>query len=115
VTYEFRNPCIKIFEHPSIADGASFSKEWDTDDSYVLKYIFIKADGARTTKSTITLWIAGTPLTKDKCLCNTFGSNPEDALLFNIQIPKGARINYEGVNKEGATKDFTVELVFEKA
>ena len=115
MSYEFKNPVIKYFEHSSIADSGSFSQEWDTDDEYVLRHIFIKADGARTTKSTITVWVGNMPLTKDKCLCNTFGTNPEDALLFNMRIAKGVKIKYEGVNKEGATKDFTVELVFDRA
>lgn len=114
MAYEFKNPCIKIFEHSGVADGASFSSEWDADESYTLKYIFVKADGARTTKSTITLWIANTPITKDRALCNTFGSNPEDALPLNVPLAKGTRVKYEGVNREGATKDFTVELVLER-
>jgi len=114
MTHEFTNPVVKIFEHDSIADGGTFSEEWDTDAHYTLKYIFIKADGASTTKSTITIRIANTPLTKDKALCNTFGTNPENALPLNVDLPHGTRISYEGVNNEGATKDFTVELVMER-
>ena len=115
MTYEFKNPVIKIFELGTITAGSTFSGEWDTDDSYVLKYVFVKADGAKTTKSTMTFLINNVPLTKDKCLCNTFGSNPEDALLLNISLAKGVHLEFEGVNNEGADKSFTVELVMERA
>ena len=111
----FSNPIIKIFEHSSIADGATFSDDWEFDDDYVIKYIFIKADGAATTKSTITIRLDNVPLTKDKALCNTFGTNPENAIELNISVKKSQKIDYEGTNNEGATKDFTIELVMEKA
>jgi len=110
----FENPVIKFFINSGVADGGTFSGEWDSDANYVIRYIFVKADGARTTKSTITIRIDNRPITKDKALCNTFGTNPEDALPLNIPFAKGSKFEYEGVNHEGATKDFTVELVMEK-
>jgi len=112
---ELKNPVIKIFEHAGVADGATFSKEWDADYDYVIRHIFIKADGAATTKSTITIRIDGQPITRDKALCNTFGTNAENALLLNIPLNKGHKFDYEGTNNEGAAKDFTIELVMEKA
>jgi len=114
MTIEIKNAVIKYFEHAGIADGGAFSNEWKVDDDYVLRYIFIKADGAKTTKSTITLRINNNPITKAKALCNTFGTNAEDALLLNIALSKGDTIDCEGTNNEGATKTFTIEFVLEK-
>ncbi len=111
---ELSNPIIKIFENTGIADGGKFSDEWESDDNYIIRHIFIKADGAKTTKSTITIRIRNEAITRDKALCNTFGTNAEDALLLNIRLNRSDTFEYEGVNKEGATKDFTVELVMEK-
>ena len=114
MTIEIKNAVIKYFEHAGIADGGAFSNEWKVDDDYVLRYIFIKADGAKTTKSTITLRINNNPITKAKALCNTFGTNAEDALLLNIPLSKGDTVDWEGTNAEGATKTFTIEFVLEK-
>jgi len=111
---ELSNPIIKHFENSSIAAGDSFDGEWDSDDNYVIRHIFIKADGAACTESTITIRVDGKPITKDKALCNTFGTNAENALLLNIPLGKDRKFEYEGTNNEGATKDFTVELVMEK-
>jgi len=111
---ELSNVVIKIFENTGIADGGKFSDKWDSDDNYILRHIFIKADGAKTTKSTITIRIRNEAITKDKALCNTFGTNAEDALLLNIRLNRSDTFEYEGTNAEGATKDFTVELVMEK-
>ncbi len=111
---ELSNVIIKYFENAGIADGGKFSGEWDSDDDYVIRHILIKADGAAPTKSTITIRIDGDPITRDKALCNTFGTNAENALLLNIPLGKGRKFEYEGTNSEGATKTFTVELVLEK-
>jgi len=111
---ELSNPIIKFFQNTGVADGSSFDGEWDSDDEYVIRHILIKADGAAPTKSTITIRIDEEPITKDKALCNTFGTNAENALLLNIPLGKGRKFSYEGVNNEGAAKDFTVELVMEK-
>ena len=111
---ELKNPIIKYFENTSVADGGTFSDSWDSDDDYIIRHIFIKADGAATTKSTITIRIDNVPITRDKALCNTFGTNAENGLLLNIPLKKGSKFEYEGTNNEGAAKDFTVELVMEK-
>jgi len=111
---ELKNPVIKYFENADVADGATFSGEWDADDNYVIRHIFINAGGSPPTLSTITIRIDGTPITKDKALCKSFGQNADNALLFNIELGKDRKFEYEGVNHEGATKTFTVELVLEK-
>jgi len=111
---ELVNPIIKYFENTGVADGGTFSDSWDSDADYVIRHIFIKADGAAPTKSTITIRIDGVPITHEKALCNTFGTNAENALLLNIPLGKGRKFEYEGTNNEGATKTFTVELVMEK-
>jgi len=111
---EFKNLVIKYFINAGVAAAATFSNEWDTDADYVLRHIFVKADGVAATKSTITIRIDNIPLTKDRALCNAFGTNAENAILLNTSLPKGTKIDYEGTNNEGATKDFTVELIMEK-
>jgi len=112
---ELSNPIIKYFENSGVANGGNFSGEWTADEDYVIRHILIKADGSAPTKSTITVRIDGEPITRDKALCNTFGSNANNALLLNIPLGKNRKFEYEGTNSEGATKTFTVELVLEKA
>lgn len=112
---ELTEPIIKIFELGSIAAGATGSSEWDSDDDYIIRHIFIKADGAATTQSTCTILIDDVSYTKDKALCNTFGTNAQDALLLNIKLGKNRKFKISVENKEGAAKTFTVELVMEKA
>ena len=114
VSKELKNPIIKYFENASVADGDTFKGEWNSDADYVIRHIFIKADGAAPTKSTVTIRIDGVPITKEKALCNTFGAQANTALLLNIPLKKGKKFDYEGTNNEGATKTFTVELVMEK-
>jgi len=111
---EFKNLVIKYFINAGIPAGAPFSNEWDTDADYVLRHIFVKADGVAATKSTITIRINNVPLTMDRSLCNVWGTNAENAILLNISLAKGTKIDYGGTNNEGATKDFTVELIMEK-
>jgi hypothetical protein len=114
VSKELKNPVIKIFEHAGVGAGTTFSGSWDADEDYVIRHILIKANGAAPTKSTITIRVDNTPITKDKALCNTFGTNAQDALLLNIPLKKGHKFDYEGTNNEGAAADFTIELVMEK-
>ena len=112
---ELKRPVVKYLEDTGVADGGTFSGEWTFDDDYNLRHIFIKADGAAPTKSTVTVRIDGDVITKDKCLANTFGTNAENALLLNYPVKKSQKIKIEGTNNEGATKDFTMELVLERA
>ena len=112
---ELVEPVIKIFELGSIAAGGSGSAEWDSDDDYVIRHILIKADGGATTQSTCTIAIDDKTYTKDKALCNTFGTNAQDALLLNIKLAKNKKFKISVTNNEGAAKTFTVELVLEKA
>jgi|GEM_PF-5120557 len=114
VSKEIKNPVIKTFEQSSLGVGSSWSEEWDSDDNYIIRHILIKADGAATTKSTITVRVNNVAITKDKALCNTFGSSAENALLLNIDLDKDVKFDFELINNEGATKDFTLELVLEK-
>jgi len=109
-----KNPVIKFFIHEDVAVGETFKGSWDSDGDYIIKYIFIKADGGSTTKSTITIRINNVPITKDKALCNAFGTNPENAIPLSIPFSKGMKFDYEGVNNEAAAADFTVELVMER-
>jgi len=111
---ELSNFYIKIIEFGTITAGNTGEKEWTADDNYVIRHIFIKADGAKPTKSTVTIQKGGYVPTMDKALCNTFGTNAEDALLLNIELNKSDKIKFAITNNEGADKEFTVELVMEK-
>ena len=111
---ELVNPIIKHFEKSSVGTGETFSDQWDSDDDYIIRHIFVLADGAKTSKSTITIRIDNKPITRDKVLAQIFGTNAEDALLLNIPLRKNARFEFELINNEGAAKDFVLELVLEK-
>lgn len=111
---KIENIVIKYFENASTAAGGTFSDEWDADEDYTIKHIFINADGAAPTQSTITIWIDNVAITKDKALCKTFGTNAENALLLNIPLGKDKKFKYSGTNNEGVAKTFTIELVMEK-
>ena len=114
-TKELVTPTIKLIEVGSVADGATAEDSWTADDDYVIRHILIKADGEATTKSTITMRIDDYVITKDRALCNTFGTDARTALLLNIPLKKSATFHYSIHNAEGAAKDFTIELVLEPA
>lgn len=111
---ELKSPVIKIFELGTITVGSTQSDTWDSDDDYIIRHIFIKADGAATTKSTCTIAVEDVALTKDKALCNTFGTNPENGLLLAYPLGKNRKFKVSVTNNEGADKSFTVELVLDK-
>jgi len=111
---ELVSPIVKILELGSVADGATKDGYWTADDDYIIRHILIKADGEAPVKSTITMRIDDYVITKDKALCNTFGTNAENALLLNIPFRKSATFHYSLLNQEGAAKNFTIELVLEK-
>ena len=111
---ELVEPIIKLIDLGSVADGETKAESWTADDDYVIRHILIKADGEATTKSTITMRVDTYVITKDTALCNSFGTNAENALLLNIPFKKSATFHYSLVNQEGATKNFTIELVLEK-
>ena len=111
---ELVSPIVKILELGSVADGATKDGYWTADDDYIIRHILIKADGEAPVKSTITMRIDDYVITKDKALCNTFGTNAENALLLNIPFRKSATFHYSLLNQEGSAKNFTIELVLEK-
>ena len=111
---ELVSPIIKFIDVGSVADGATETGSWTADEDYVIRHILIKADGEAPIKSTITMRIDDYVITKDKALCNTFGTNAENALLLNIPFRKSATFHYSLLNQEGAAKNFTIELVLEK-
>ena len=110
----FKNIVIKYFEESSVSAGGTFSGEWDADENYKIRHIFINADGAAPTQSTITIWVDNVPITKAEALCKSFGQNAENALLLDIDLSKNKKFKYSGTNNEGAAKTFTIELVMEK-
>ena len=112
---ELVEPIIKLIDVGTVTAGSTKEDSWTADDDYIIRHILIKADGEVTTKSTITMRIDEYVITKDKALCNTFGTTANTALLLNIPFRKSATFHYSLVNQEGATKNFTIELVLEKA
>jgi len=106
---------IKHFDHDAVADGGTFEDEWTADFDYVIKAIFFKRkDGAAFTKSDVTVWIAGIPLSKEAVLCNTFGTDWLNRLPIEEELKVKQPIKYSGVNREGATIDIAIEIVMEK-
>lgn len=112
---ELQNTVIKLIDLGSVSAGATQSGSWTADDNYTIRHILIKADGQVTTKSTATLRVDDYVITKDKALCNTFGTSARDALLLNIEFRRGSTFYYSIYNDEGAAKNFTIELVLEKS
>jgi len=113
MVYVFKNLKVKHFEHPSIADGGTFKKDEKIGVGGVLKYILINFNGARPTKSTITIWLNNEPITRDKTLCRLFGSSVEEAIELDVRVSDTDIIKYEGVNNEGATADISVDLLID--
>jgi len=111
---ELVEPIIKFIDVGTVTAGSTKEDSWTSDDDYVIRHILIKADGAAPVKSTITMRIDEYVITKDKALCNTFGTSAENALLLNIPLRKSATFHYSIYNGEGADKSFTIELVLEK-
>jgi hypothetical protein len=105
---------IKYFEHPSVANGATVSNEWTADRDYILRGILIcRKDGAAFTASDVTIRINKDPLTLDKALCSTFGSDHLNYWPLEEDLKKDWPIDYSIVNREGATVDITVQLILE--
>jgi len=103
---------IKHFEHDGVADGGTFSKTWTADKDYTIKYIFVKRkDGAAFTASDMTIRIAGVPITYDKVLCSSLGSDKLNALEIDQDLLKDQTLEYSGVNREGTAVDIVVELI----
>ncbi|MCD6434017.1 MAG: hypothetical protein J7L14_00190 [Candidatus Diapherotrites archaeon] len=111
---ELTNVYIKLLGPKTIADGAMDDFTWEFDGDYIIRHIFIKADGAQPVKSTVTIGIDENMITKAEALCNTFGTNANNALLLNIPVRRSQHFKASIKNLEGAQKDFTVELVLEK-
>jgi hypothetical protein len=105
---------IKQFVHDSVAAGAPFSGKWDADRNYIIKWIWFKRkDGNPFTASDVSVWIAKDPITIDKALVSTFGTNPQTGLPINEPLGVEQTFEYSGVNNEGATISFVVELILE--
>jgi len=103
---------IQHFAHDNIADGGSFSEDWVADKDFIIEYIFIKRkDGASFTASDITIHINRDPITRDKALISTFGSDPQYALPINEPLDKDWKIEWSGYNREGTTISIVVELI----
>jgi len=103
------------FEHKGIADGKKFEKDFTADVAYIVRGILIKrTDGAGFTASDVTIRIAGDPLTRDKALCNTFGTDRLNYWPLEEDLPAKEKVEWAGYNREGKTLDIVVELMLEK-
>jgi len=114
VSKELSKVVVKYIDVGSVSAGATASDKWTADKDYVIRHIFVKADGEAAVKSTITMRIDDYTITKDQALCNTFGTSARDALLLNIDFKKSATFYYSIKNNEGAAKNFSIELVMEE-
>jgi len=106
---------IKQFVHDNVAADAPFSGKWDADADYTIKWIWFKRkDGKGWTASDCTVHIAKDPITLDKALLSTFGSDPMFGLPINEDLLREQTFEYAGTNREGAPVSFVVELILEK-
>lgn len=113
-TEKLQNFIIKYIDVGTVTAGATMEGHWVADDNYVIKHIFIRADGDTPTKSTATLRVDDYVITKDKAYAKTFGNDAMTALLMNIEFKKGSTFYYSIKNEEGASKSFSIELIMEK-
>ncbi len=105
---------IKHFDHDNVAANAPFSAKWDTDRRYLIKYILFKRkDGNPFTATDVTVYMAKQPITLDHALASTFGRDPQTAFPINQTLEPEETFEYNGVNREGATISFVVELIME--
>jgi len=113
VVYVFKNLKIKHFERTGVADGGSFDVEEKIGVSGVLKYILINMNGSRPTKSTITILLDDEPITRDRTLCKIFGDSVNVAIELDKRVSDTTVFKCEGVNKEGATVDVSIDLLID--
>ena len=105
---------IKHFEKTSLASGSIWEDEWTADKDYTIKYILIRrGDSSVWTKSTITIWIDGVPITRDKAPVAIFGCDMLGALPINLDLLKDHTIKWSLTNNEGVTIDVFLDLILE--
>ena len=106
---------IKQFTHDNVADSAPFSDKWDADRDYTIRWVWFKRkDGKGWTSSDCTVHVAKDPITLDKALLSTFGSDPEFGLSINEPLRAKETFEYTGTNREGAPVSLTVEVILER-
>jgi len=105
---------LKIWYHEKakLTDGAKWEEEWLADEDYTIKYMLIcRKDGAAFTASTITIYIAGDPLTRDRALAAIVGTDKLNALPIDEPVRKGEKVKWALTNAEGVTIDVALHLV----
>ena len=105
---------IKHFSHDAVGDAEPFEGSWTADRDYKIKAILVKRkDGIGWTDSDVTIRISADPLTLDKALCSTFGSDYLNAWPLDEDLKAKTPFEYEGYNREGAAVSLAIELILE--
>jgi hypothetical protein len=102
----------KTFEYDSLADGGSWSDDWDVDEALTIKRIYLKnKDGSAFTDSTFYLKISEDVFTRSIVPAAILGPDKEVTPEINIPVKAKERISWTFKNQEGKT--VSLFLVFE--
>ena len=103
---------FKTFGPYTISAGGSQELDWDADDDYIIKRIYVvDQDSLPLEKLTITLFVEQTTYTKDLVPCSVLGGNVLTAPELSIEIRKAQK--FKATIKNHDTQSRTVYLVLE--
>jgi hypothetical protein len=102
----------KTFEEDSLADGGSWSDDWDVDEDLTIKRIYLRnKNGSEFTASTFYLKISEDVFTRSIVPAGILGLNREITPEINIPVKAKERISWTFKNNEGDA--VSLFLVFE--
>lgn len=103
---------FKTIEKDSLADGATWSDDWDIDIALILKRIYlVNKDGTAFTDSEFYLKIVEDVYTHSVVPAAILGPDKEISPELDISVAAKSKISWSFENNEGATVD--LYLVFE--
>jgi hypothetical protein len=102
----------KTFEYDSLANGGSWSDDWDVDEDLTIKRIYLRnKDGSAFTNSTFYLKISEDVFTRSIVPAGILGSRVDITPEVNIPVKAKERISWTFKNNEGSA--VSLFLVFE--
>jgi hypothetical protein len=102
----------KTFEYDSLADGGSWSDDWDVDEALTIKRIYlINKAGTAFTNSTFYLKISEDVFTRSIVPAVVCGPRVDITPEVNIPVKAKERISWTFKNNEGG--EVSLFLVFE--
>jgi len=106
----------KRFDTGSLADGATWEKQYTVTEDYILERIFIQdVDGGELNKSLFHLEVGAKNVFADDLPAKNLTPALDENLELNLDCPKETIIKMIFKNLEGATKQCYITLVFVKS